>query len=95
MQAAMNPLNLSATRHSPGPRNRLIEFLQHQVLLTEAEAIEETESAHGQWGSSPTHSRLKKATREAGQWNRFRLPRGDQPGLTSLEYAPLAERSWA
>ena len=44
------------------------------------------------WSETPVLKELQAEAREVGLWNAF-LPRGhaDSPGLTNLQYAPLAE----
>jgi acyl-CoA dehydrogenase len=75
--------------------NRLGAFMREEVAPRDAEW-----RASAQKGTFPLVpvDDLKRRARALGLWNLF-LPslREDQPGtrLTNLEYAPLAEMTWA
>lgn len=72
---------------------KLEAFMKERVYPVEAEELAwHADPAHA-WKPWPGLEALKAAARAAGLWNLF-LPReyGDfSPGLTNLEYAPLAE----
>ena len=80
---------------------RLESFMDAYVYPIERERNEWTHDPANRWQPWPGMEALKAAARAAGLWNLF-MPReyGEwSPGLTNLEYAPLAEImgriSWA
>jgi len=73
-------------------RERLLSFMDAHVYPNEALFAEQVE-AGDRWEPAEILDELKERAREAGLWNLF-LPKeyGEfSPGLTTLEYAPLAE----
>ncbi|AYJ48330.1 acyl-CoA dehydrogenase family protein [Rhodococcus sp. P1Y] len=72
-------------------RKNLIHFMQNSVIPSEVAAAEHFRSNSDYWGPSPVMARLKPEAREMGLWNLFRAGDENTPGLTNLEYAPLAE----
>jgi acyl-CoA dehydrogenase len=73
-------------------RERLLSFMDTHVYPNEALFAEQVE-AGDRWEPAEVLDELKERAREADLWNLF-LPKeyGEfSPGLTTLEYAPLAE----
>jgi len=73
-------------------RERLLSFMDAHVYPNEALFAEQV-AAGDRWEPAEVLDELKDKAREAGLWNLF-LPKeyGEfSPGLTTLEYAPLAE----
>ena len=75
-----------------GLRERLTAFMDEHVYPNEMRFFEEVEEGN-RWEPPGLLEDLKRNARDAGLWNLF-LPKayGEfSPGLTNLEYAPLAE----
>ncbi|MDX1554752.1 MAG: acyl-CoA dehydrogenase family protein [Xanthomonadales bacterium] len=72
---------------------RLIAFVENNVWPVEAEMLEFVDAPENHWKEPPMLAPLKEKARAEGLWNLFLPPEyGDfSPGLTNLEYAPLAE----
>ncbi len=72
-------------------RERLIAFMDEHVHPNERRYWEQLDGAKDRWQPLPLVERLKATAKTVGLWNLF-LPDPDYgPGLTHLEYAPLAE----
>jgi len=73
-------------------RERLLAFMDEVVHPAEARFRDEVGQAADPWDTPPVIEELKAEARSRGLWNLF-LPRGHEhsPGLTNLQYAPLAE----
>src|SRR5439155_26233066 len=82
-------------------RDRLTAFMADRVYPAEpvfAAQVAEARAAGRRWERPPVMAELKAEARRRGLWNLF-LARGPQagnlrgaaPGLTNLQYAPLAE----
>jgi acyl-CoA dehydrogenase len=71
-------------------RKRAFAFLRGDVIPAESRYQEE-KTAGELWAPVPVVQELKESARAQGLWNLF-LP-AHQDGLTSLEYAPIAEIS--
>jgi acyl-CoA dehydrogenase len=74
-------------------RQHIDEFMQAHVFPREAEHEEFVQDPAHRWQEPSFMAGLKQKARDAGLWNLF-LPHeyGEwSPGLTNLEYAPLAE----
>jgi len=74
-------------------RSHLIAFMDEHVYPTEKERQQWQHDPATMWTPWPKIEGIKAKAREAGLWNLF-LPHeyGEwSPGLTNLEYAPLAE----
>jgi acyl-CoA dehydrogenase len=72
-------------------RNRIAAFMDMHVTPNEERFWQELDSAKDRWGAVPIVEELKRTARAEGLWNLF-LPDSEHgPGLTNLEYAPLAE----
>jgi acyl-CoA dehydrogenase len=72
---------------------RLQAFLTEQVYPAEPLLTEQVAAARGtahQWSRPPVVEELKTEARRRGLWNLF-LPGSRGPGLTNVQYAPLAE----
>ena len=68
-------------------------FMHEHVYPIEDEIYEFVRDPENLWVPPPQIEALKKKARDAGLWNLF-LPKEYEaysPGLTNLEYAPLAE----
>ena len=82
--------------YSPRTRElmrRVDDFMQAHVFPAEAEYEEFVQDPAQRWIVPPMVEGLKASARDAGLWNLF-LPHEYEPwspGLTNLEYAPLAE----
>jgi acyl-CoA dehydrogenase len=74
-------------------RERLLAFMDALVYPSEDRFYEEV--ARERWKPTQVIEELKKKARGEGLWNLFLLPeeseRGNGPGLTHEEYAPLCE----
>src|SRR3954451_654539 len=72
---------------------RVDGFMQENVYPVEAEREEFVQNPANRWVVPPMMEGLKAKARAAGLWNLF-MPHEYgkfSPGLTNLEYAPLAE----
>jgi len=84
-------MNFEYTERSLSLQEKLRSFME-KVVLPEEKAYEKFTKAN-LWQVYPRMEELKKSARAAGLWNLF-LPKNYNefsPGLTNLEYAPLAE----
>ena len=74
-------------------QEQLQAFMDHHVYPVEQQRHEWVTDPHNLWAPWPGLEELKRKARAEGLWNLF-LPQeyGElSPGLTNLEYAPLAE----
>jgi acyl-CoA dehydrogenase len=86
-------MNFEYSEKSKELQQRLISFIEAHVLPLEQEYITFQSATKNNWTRFPKIEVLKQKAKDAGLWNLF-LPKdyGDlSPGLTNLEYAPLAE----
>jgi acyl-CoA dehydrogenase len=86
-------MNFEYTEKTEALRTKVSNFMQEHVYPIEKEVYEHCEGAATAWQVIPQMEDLKAKAKEAGLWNLF-LPEdyGElSPGLTNLEYAPLAE----
>ena len=86
-------MNFEYTEKVEGLRTQVSNFMQEHVYPIEKEVYEHCEGPDTQWQAIPQMEDLKAKAKEQGLWNLF-LPEdyGElSPGLTNLEYAPLAE----
>ncbi len=84
-------MNFEYTDRSLGLQEKLKNFMEKEVY-PEEQAYQEFTKANP-WQVYPKMEELKERARVAGLWNLF-LPKNYKefsPGLTNLEYAPLAE----
>ncbi|MEL6389647.1 MAG: acyl-CoA dehydrogenase family protein [Bacteroidota bacterium] len=87
-------MNFEYTERAIELQNRVDAFMERHLYPIEKEYQEWCETPEHFWKPFPRMEQLKKTARSEGLWNLF-LPTeyGDySPGLTNLEYAPLAER---
>ena len=83
-------MNFEYTQRSIDLQKRVDVFMQEQIFPIEEEY--NTFVTNNPWQNFPKQEELKSLAKEAGLWNLF-LPKdygSDSPGLTNLEYAPLA-----
>jgi acyl-CoA dehydrogenase len=75
-------------------RERLLTFMAERIVPSEPVFHQQLEQLDDRWAWStvPVLQELRAEARELGLWNLF-LPaeHADSPGLTNLQYAPLAE----
>lgn len=86
-------MNFQYSKKSLGFQVRLKSFLEDHILPVDAEVEAFFRDPENQWKKWPGLENLKEIARKEGLWNLF-LPldyEGFSPGLTNLEYAPLAE----
>ncbi len=84
-------MNFDFTERSQELQEQLSAFMERHVLPLEKEYRQFTQE--NLWQVFPEMDRLKKLAKKEGLWNLF-LPKDYKalsPGLTNLEYAPLAE----
>ena len=72
-------------------RNRVAAFMDKHVTANEERFRQELDRAQDRWGAVPVIEELKHRARAEGLWNLFLAHSEHGPGLTNLEYAPLAE----
>jgi len=75
-------------------RERLLAFMDSHVYPAEkvfAEQAAEAVAAGRRWERPPVIDELKAEARTRGLWNLFLTHHPEGPGLTNLQYAPLAE----
>ena len=86
-------MSFEVTNKAKALRERLLAFMDAHVYPSEDRFYEEV--ARDRWRPSQVIEELKKKARGEGLWNLFLLPedseRGNAPGLTHEEYAPLCE----
>lgn len=86
-------MNFQYSEKSLQYQEKLNTFISAHILPIEAEFIAFQSDKNNLWKRFPKIEVIKEKAKEAGLWNLF-LPKdyGDlSPGLTNLEYAPLAE----
>jgi acyl-CoA dehydrogenase len=84
-------MNFEYSNQSLKLQNKLDDFMQKHIFPNEKEILEFR--LDNPWKHSPKLEVLKNLAKNEGLWNLF-LPKGYgklSPGLTNLEYAPLAE----
>tara|TARA_B110000259_G_scaffold89427_1_gene103939 strand:+ start:1478 stop:2689 length:1212 start_codon:yes stop_codon:yes gene_type:complete len=84
-------MNFEYTKKSLELQKKLDGFMQKHIFPNENEVLEFR--INNPWKHSPKLEVLKSLAKKEGLWNLF-LPKGYgklSPGLTNLEYAPLAE----
>ena len=84
-------MNFEYTKKSLELQKKLDDFMQKHIFPNENEILEFR--INNPWKHSPKLEVLKSLAKKEGLWNLF-LPKGYgklSPGLTNLEYAPLAE----
>ena len=72
---------------------RVKRFMEEEIASIEPEYHREMDAAENPWVASPIIERLKQKARDQGLWNMF-LPEAEYgPGLSNVEYAPIAEQT--
>ncbi|HEY2653017.1 MAG TPA: acyl-CoA dehydrogenase family protein [Solirubrobacteraceae bacterium] len=75
-------------------RERLLAFMDEQIYPNESVYEEQLRESGQPHSHPPVMEKLKQCARELGLWNLFlphEAPHGLAPGLSNLDYAPLAE----
>jgi len=70
---------------------RLNRFMDEHIYPNETAYHDYFQSAENRWTSPPLMDELKERARQDGLWNLFASNAEHGPGLSNLEYAPLAE----
>ncbi|QNM84654.1 acyl-CoA dehydrogenase family protein [Polaribacter pectinis] len=86
-------MNFEYSNKSIELQQKLISFIEEHIVPIEEEFIAFQNDKNNMWKRFPKIETLKQKAKDAGLWNLF-LPNnyGElSPGLTNLEYAPLAE----
>ena len=86
-------MNFEYSEKSKELQQRLISFIEAHIVPIESEYITFQSDTKNNWTRFPKLEMLKQKAKDAGLWNLF-LPKeyGNlSPGLSNLEYAPLAE----
>ncbi|TXD52671.1 MULTISPECIES: acyl-CoA dehydrogenase family protein [unclassified Polaribacter] len=86
-------MNFEYSEKSIRLQHKLTAFIEAHIVPVEKEYIAFQSDSRNLWKRFPKTEMLKQKAKDAGLWNLF-LPKeyGDlSPGLTNLEYAPLAE----
>ena len=86
-------MNFEYSDKSKALQDKLNAFIDEHILPVEKEVYAFSSNPDNRWMRWPGIEPLKQKAKDAGLWNLF-LPKdyGDlSPGLTNLEYAPLAE----
>ena len=86
-------MNFNYTQKSIELQQKLTSFIDEHIVPIEKEYLDFQSDSQNLWKRFPKVEELKQKAKEAGLWNLF-LPKeyGElSPGLTNLEYAPLAE----
>lgn len=87
-------MDFSHSARSRDLLDRLDRFMREVVIPAEPLYASQLAGSadHRQWRQPPIMETLKEQARDAGLWNLF-LPDGQHgPGLSNVDYAPLAER---
>jgi len=75
-------------------RERLLAFMDEHIYPNESVYEEQLAESGNPHGHPPVMEELKDRARELGLWNLFlphEVPDGSAPGLSNVDYAPLAE----
>ncbi len=86
-------MNFEYTERSKQLQGKLQAFMEEHILPVEKEVYAFHAKSENRWKRWPGLEALKSKAKDAGLWNLF-LPKDYEslsPGLTNLEYAPLAE----
>ena len=86
-------MNFNYSQKSKELQEKLKKFIEEHINPIEEEYLAFQADKNNMWKRFPMTESLKQKAKEAGLWNLF-LPKdyGDlSPGLSNLEYAPLAE----
>ena len=86
-------MNFQYSQKSLELQAKLTTFIEEHIIPIEDEYLAFQSDEKNKWKRFPKIEELKQKAKDAGLWNLF-LPKeyGNlSPGLTNLEYAPLAE----
>lgn len=86
-------MNFEYTKKSLDLQEKLKNFMEQHIYPNDKDRQRFTQNPKNWWQDYPKLEEWKAAAKAAGLWNLF-LPKGYgelSPGLTNLEYAPLAE----
>jgi len=86
-------MNFEFSEKSLALQEKLQRFMEQHVFPSDKDRRAYIHHPDNLWKDYPKMEEWKAAAKEAGLWNLF-LPKGYgelSPGLTNLEYAPLAE----
>ncbi|MDT7830944.1 acyl-CoA dehydrogenase family protein [Flavobacteriaceae bacterium S356] len=86
-------MNFEYSQKSKDVQTKLKDFIEEHIVPVEAEFHAFQQNPENLWKRWPKTEGLKQKAKETGLWNLF-LPEDYgslSPGLTNLEYAPLAE----
>jgi acyl-CoA dehydrogenase len=72
-------------------RARLIEFMEEHIYPAEAVLQDQIAEKDNPWEPPPVIEQLQAEARRRGLWNLFLTNNPLGPGLTNVQYAPLAE----
>ncbi|HNN54327.1 MAG TPA: acyl-CoA dehydrogenase family protein [Pseudomonadota bacterium] len=86
-------MDFSLSASAQAMLSRLQEFVQTEVLPREAEYFAALQGGpdHRKWRQPDVMEQLKQKAKAAGLWNLFLPDPLHGPGLSTLDYAPLAE----
>jgi acyl-CoA dehydrogenase len=86
-------MDFAASERTRTIAERLERFMREEVLPAESVYTSQLAGGadHRQWRQPAVMEQLKTRARDAGLWNLFRPDLEDGPGLSNVEYAPLAE----
>ena len=86
-------MDFAPTERTRELTERLQGFMRDQVLPAESVYMAQLTGSGDfrQWRQPPVMDQLKSRARDAGLWNLFLPELEDGPGLSNLDYAPLAE----
>jgi acyl-CoA dehydrogenase len=87
----MPPMDFEQTARGKDFAERLTAFMDERVLPAEADYHEQLREAGDPHFDPPVMEELKEEARSRGLWNLFHPDPEFGPGLTNVEYAPLAE----
>ncbi|MFK2905393.1 acyl-CoA dehydrogenase family protein [Dyella ginsengisoli] len=87
-------MDFSHSARSRDLLDRLDRFMREAVIPAEPLYASQLAGGadHRQWRQPPIMETLKEQARAAGLWNLFLPPGEHGPGLSNVDYAPLAER---
>ena len=87
-------MNFDYSRASIEKQKQLSDFMAAHIYPIEKEVLSFSYEAQNRWQYWPGMEELKAKAKAAALWNLFLPPayEGYSPGLTNLEYAPLAEQ---
>ena len=84
-------MDFEHSERSRGLQAELLSFMDEQVYPNERVYLDQMMSQDDVHAQPPVMEQLKKEARSRGLWNLFMPHREGGPGLSNLDYAPLAE----